>query len=49
MSTLYLCGNCLTQGEAELAVFSNTARHYVKVSNCPDCRGGLEQSTISEV
>jgi hypothetical protein len=49
MKTLYLCGKCLTQDEQERAVFSNTASEYIKVSNCPDCREGLEQFTISEV
>ena len=49
MSTLYLCGKCLTEEEQERAVFSNTASDYVKVSNCPDCREGLDTFTISEV
>ena len=49
MSTLYLCNKCLTQDEQERAVLSTPASDYVKVSNCPDCRGGLEQFTISEV
>jgi hypothetical protein len=49
MSTLYLCNKCLTQDEQERAVLSTPANDYVKVSNCPDCREGLEQFTISEV
>lgn len=49
MSTLYLCNKCLTQEEQERAVLSTPATDYVRVSNCPDCREGLEDFTISEV
>jgi hypothetical protein len=49
MSTLYLCNKCLTQEEQERAVLSTPANSYVRVSNCPDCREGLDTFTISEV
>jgi len=49
MSTLYLCNKCLTQEEQERAVLSTPADDYVRVSNCPDCREGLDTFTISEV
>jgi hypothetical protein len=49
MSTLYLCNKCLTQEEQERAVLATPADDYVRVSNCPDCREGLEDFTISEV
>jgi hypothetical protein len=49
MSTLYLCGNCLTREDKERAVLDTPANNYVEVSNCPDCREGLDSSTISEV
>lgn len=49
MSTLYICGKCLTQDQQERAVLDTPANNYVKVSNCPDCREGLDDSTISEV
>jgi len=49
MSTLYLCNKCLTQDQQERAVLDTPANNYVRVSNCPDCREGLDTSTISEV
>ena len=49
MSTLYLCNKCLNQEEQERAVLATPANDYIKVSNCPDCREGLDTFTISEV
>ena len=49
MSTLYLCGKCLTRDGKERAVLDTPANNYVEVSNCPDCREGLDTDTISEV
>ena len=52
MSTLYLCGNCLTNSELENAVLNNMANKYQEVSSCPDCITndiGKSYTVISEI